>query len=81
MGFGTIGQGERGKMAAQLQAGNSGYDPRQSRTGNGGLPIDPAPVKLYRAEIEEFSQALLEGREPSNGARIGLENQKVLAAC
>jgi len=81
LGEGTIGQGERGRMVAHLEAGVSGYDAQQPRVEGEGRMVDPAPVNMYRAEIEEFSQALIEGRPPSNGARIGLQNQKVLAAC
>ena len=44
-------------------------------------PICPTPINTYRAEIEEFSQAILENREPSNNARLGLQSQRVLAAC
>ncbi len=43
--------------------------------------IAPEPINTYQAEIEEFSQAILEGREPSNHAGLGLQSQKVLAAC
>jgi predicted dehydrogenase len=43
--------------------------------------IAPPPVNTYRAEIEEFSGAILEKREPSNSALIGLQSQQVLAAC
>ena len=77
----TIGQGERGEMVAHLKDGVSGYDAQQSRTAGGATPINPAPVNMYRAEIEEFSQALIEGREPTINAWIGLHSQKVLAAC
>ncbi len=33
------------------------------------------------AEIEEFSQAIIENREPSNNAASGLHSQKIVAAC
>jgi predicted dehydrogenase len=46
-----------------------------------GIVIGPEPMNTYRAEIEEFSQAILEGREPFNHAGLGLQSQKVLAAC
>ncbi len=78
---GTIGQGERGEMRAFLKDAAGGYDARQTRSSAAGLPLEPEPVNLYRAEIEEFSQALLEGREPSNDAGPGLQSQRVLAAC
>jgi len=33
------------------------------------------------AEIVEFGNAILEGRNPVNSAAIGIRNQKILAAC
>jgi predicted dehydrogenase len=78
---GTIGQEESGEMVACLKSKASGYDAQQTRAGNRGILVGPTPVNTYRAEIEEFSQALLENRDPMNNAQIGLRNQKVLAAC
>jgi predicted dehydrogenase len=78
----TIGQGERGEMVAFLEEGAAGYEAQQQdRTLEGGLVIAPEPVNMYRAEIEAFSAAVLEGKPvPVDGA-IGLHSQKVLAAC
>ena len=78
---GTIGQGAQGEMTAFLQQGAGGYDAQQARDANGGTRINPLPVNPYHAEIEEFSQAILDNREPSNTAAIGLQSQRVLAAC
>lgn len=78
---GTIGQGDRGEMVACLKEAASGYDAQQARAAAAAMPIDPAPVNMYRAEIEEFSQAVLDQREPTNNARGGLQSQRVLAAC
>lgn len=78
---GTIGQGSQGVMVARLRETDDGYDARQQRAGAGGLEIAPEPVNIYRAEIEEFSQALLEGRAPAVTGEDGLRNQRVLAAC
>lgn len=78
---GTIGQGDRGSMTACLKAEAGGYDAQQARSSADTVPIAPAPANMYRAEIEEFGAAILEGREPSNGAGPGLRSQKVLAAC
>ena len=78
---GTIGQGAQGEMTAFLKEGAGGYDAQQVRAADGGRRIHPPPVNPYRAEIEEFSQAILENRAPANCAGPGLRNQRVLAAC
>jgi predicted dehydrogenase len=77
---GTIGQGDRGEMVARLQE-VSGYDAQQTRSSGAETPINPPPVNTYRAEIEEFSQAILDKRPPSNDGQLGLRSQKLLAAC
>lgn len=78
---GTIGQGAAGEMAAFLKEGAAGYDAQQARAEGGGMEINPPPFNTYRAEIEEFSAAIIERREPANSAAIGLQSQQVLAAC
>jgi predicted dehydrogenase len=78
---GTIGQGAAGEMTAYLETDNSGYNAQQSRDSGEGIQVNPAPVNTYRAEIEEFSCAILEKREPSNNLKLGLDSQKILAAC
>jgi predicted dehydrogenase len=78
---GTIGQGEAGEMTACLQAALNAYDAQQNRTTNSTVAIAPAPVNMYRAEIEEFSQAILENRDPLNHAQLGLQSQRILDAC
>jgi len=78
---GTIGQGAAGQMAAFLEGDDKAYDARQARTEAQGMVIAPAPVNTYQAEIEEFSRAVMEEREPPVGAEAGLRNQKILSAC
>ena len=78
---GTIGQGEAGTMTAYLEDPQGTYDAQQRRDASGGIPITPPPVNMYRAEVEEFSAAILEGREPSNSARLGQRSQAILSAC
>ncbi len=77
----TIGQGDSGEMVAYLEAEDAGYDAQQKRAEGEGIVIAPDSINTYQAEIEEFSQAILEGREPSNHAGLGLQSQKVLTAC
>jgi len=78
---GTIGQNEKGKMYAFLQEADTTYDAQQARAGATASSIAPTPVNTYRAEIGEFSSAILEGRRPSNSAQLGLDSQRVLSAC
>jgi len=78
---GTIGQGSQGRMLARLGAAGAGYDAQQLRDSAAGFEIAPEPVNTYRAEIEEFSQALLDGRPSCLSGQIGLRSQMVLAAC
>jgi len=78
---GTIGQGSQGRMVAYLEEAAAGYDAQQARAGGASLEIAPEPVNTYRAEIEEFSAAVLEGRPCLVTGEDGLHSQKVLAAC
>jgi len=77
---GTIGQGPQGEMTLFLRAG-TGYNAQQQRDASQGVAITPAPVNTYQAEIEEFSQAILDGRESALGGGLGLRGQRVLEAC
>ena len=43
--------------------------------------ITPDPLNMYRAEVEAFSRAVLDGTEPPVSAEDGLWSQYVLAAC
>lgn len=77
----TIGQGDKGRMTAYLQEQGADYAAQQVRAGSEGIVISPDPVNTYQAEIEEFSSAIIESRQPCNSAQLGLQSQKVLAAC
>ncbi len=78
---GTIGQGSQGEMRFYYRPQGKGYDAQQSREHGEGVEIRPPAVNMYRAEIEEFSQALLEGRESDLARGRGLRSQKLLHAC
>jgi len=78
---GTIGQGPAGQMVAFLEQEGNDYDAQQSRAQAKGLIIAPEPVNTYQAEIEEFSQAVIDDRDPLIGGELGLRSQKILAAC
>ena len=77
---GTIGQDAGGEMVAFFERAK-GYDARQRRPASGKLVIAPKPMNTYRAEIEAFSQALLDGHDTAASAADGLRSQKILAAC
>jgi predicted dehydrogenase len=78
---GTIGQGPAGRMEAFLEEDGKEYDATQARGAKQSMKIDPAAVNTYRAEIEEFSRAIIEDREPIISGELGLRSQKVLTAC
>jgi predicted dehydrogenase len=78
---GTIGQASAGEMKAYLVPSEEGYDARQARVAAAGVEIPADRVNIYQAEIEEFSQAIIEGRPTTIGGDIGLRSQKILAAC
>ncbi len=78
---GTIGQGSQGEMVFHARPQGKGYDAQQARDQADGVALCPPPVNMYRAEIEEFSQAILDGRESELARGRGLRSQKILQAC
>ena len=78
---GTIGQGSQGEMVFWPRPQGKGYDAQQARDTGQGIALQPPPANTYRAEIEEFSQAILEGKKSELGGDLGLRSQRVLQAC
>jgi predicted dehydrogenase len=78
---GTIGQGSQGEMVYYPRPPAEGYNAQQARDAARGTAINPPPVNTYQAEIEEFSQAVLDGRESKLGEGRGLRSQRILEAC
>ena len=78
---GTIGQGPAGQMKAFLEQDSKDYDAQQARSEGDDTVIAPEPVNTYQAEIEEFSQAIIDNREPLISGELGLRSQKILTAC
>lgn len=78
---GTIGQGDAGDLVAYVEESEGGYDAEQGRTDQNDIVISPAPANTYRAEVEAFSQAVLEDTDPPVDGTQGLWNQKLIAAC
>lgn len=76
----TIGQGSGGQMTAWL-ADQTGYDALQMRdVHRGSRPILAEPVNPYQSEIEDFSAAILEKREPLNHGAHALHNLRLVLA-
>jgi predicted dehydrogenase len=78
---GTIGQAGQGRMAAFLRPSQGEYEAQQVGQMEDGAEIAPPPVNTYRAEVEDFSLAILEGRPPRVDGRAGLWSQRLMAAC
>lgn len=78
---GTIGQGEAGETIAFLEGKDAGYNAQQARGEGGGVVLSPPPINMYKAEIEEFGNAIRVNRIPANSAELGLRNQRILSAC
>lgn len=78
---GTLGQGEAGAMTARLEGSAGEYQAQQQRETGGGMPIAPPPVNMYKAEIEAFSQAIVDDTEPPVRGEDGRWSQAALAAC
>ncbi|UCF35581.1 MAG: Gfo/Idh/MocA family oxidoreductase [Acidobacteriota bacterium] len=78
---GTIGQGDAGEMWFYSESAASSYNTGQARKEDADQRCSPPPVNTYRAEVEAFSQAIIDGNPPPIGAAAALWSQKVIAAC
>ncbi len=78
---GTIGQGSDGEMTLYSEAAGGGYDAQQTRGGRAGRRLAPPPVNTYQAQIEAFSQSILDDTPPPVTGEDGLWIQRVLAGC
>ncbi len=80
-GRGTIGQSSTGEMTACLQAEGKGYEAAQKRSGTEEIEITPSEVvNIYQAQIEDFSDAILNDRVPAVPGEDGLWNLRVVLA-
>ncbi len=77
---GTIGQGPAGTARAFIEKGMKGYEAEQKRSQPGGVDLKFSLVNTYRAEIEEFANAILEDRKPIVSGEDGLWSQKLVLA-
>jgi len=78
---GTIGQASTGKMRANLETKEKGYESTQKREVAATKEINLSPVNIYQSEIEAFSDAVASGKEPPISGEDGLWSQKVILAC
>ena len=81
LGRGTVGQGSDGEMTAYLEKEGKQYEAEQERPILIEEKIKPAPVNIYQAEIEHFSNCVEEDSEPVITGEDGLWSQKVILAC
>jgi len=77
---GTIGQAPTGKMILNLTSGE-GYDVQQRREALPSQEIAVEPVNMYQAEIEYFSDCILNNKEPMISGKDGEHNQMIVLAC
>lgn len=77
---GTIGQSPTGKMILNLTSGES-YDAQQSREALPSQEVTVEPVNTYQAEIEHFSDCIINNKEPMISGRQGVRSQEIILAC
>ncbi|MFQ5808643.1 MAG: Gfo/Idh/MocA family protein [Armatimonadota bacterium] len=78
---GTIGQMSTGSIHALLQEEAAGYDAQQEREPCvNEQVIEPEPVNMYQAQIEDLGDAVAEGRAPGVSGEDGLWNHRVVLA-
>ena len=77
---GTVGQGPAGEVTVLLEKRTGGYAASQKRLTGGGFSLKYAPRNTYRAEIEDFSAAVLGKRKPLVDAEEAMWNLKVCLA-
>jgi predicted dehydrogenase len=78
---GTIGQGDPGTMTLRTSDPSAGYESQQQRDDAGGVAICPQQTNVYHAQVEAFSQSIINRIEPPVPGRDGLWSQRVLEAC
>mgnify|MGYP000064708948 CR=1 FL=1 len=79
---GSIGQEPTGR-GFLYRYPQEAYESEQKRIVEeiGAQEIRYEPVKMYAAEIDHFSECILEDREPEISGEVGLWNMKVISAC
>ena len=77
---GTVGQGAGGRCLLTLLKETGGYDAKQARQEQGAQELQYEKVNTYRAEIEDFSDAILSNRQPAVTYDDGIWSMKVCEA-
>jgi predicted dehydrogenase len=82
MAEGSIGQESTGKGLLYYYPQEE-YESKQERMIEEFKPreIEYDVVKIYAAEVDHFSQCILENTEPEINGEVGLWNMKVISAC
>jgi predicted dehydrogenase len=78
---GTIGQSSEGAIVWRRRSAAAGYDASQSRTEQTTSHFRPEPINTYRAQIEAFSQSILDQKDPPIDGAAGIRIQRLLEAC
>jgi predicted dehydrogenase len=80
-GQGTLSQVAGGKIEVVL-SNQASYDPQQNeKQSDRTFELKAEPVNMYAAEIDQLSQAILDGGKPFCDGEDALWNMKILAAC
>ena len=77
---GTIGQSPGGEVTIYQGSAAGGYAAAQDRSAPGRTELAYKQVNTYCAEIEDFSEAILQGRKPLVNAEEAVWNLKVCLA-
>jgi len=80
MAEGTISQVAGGKMVACIQKEDRGYDARQERSGIQPVEVKAELKNMYRAEVEDFIDAVEKKRKPMNSGEEALKDFRVIQA-
>ncbi|MDP6438944.1 MAG: Gfo/Idh/MocA family oxidoreductase [Candidatus Brocadiia bacterium] len=77
---GTIGQDPDGTVTLRISEQVGGYDAQQVRAGAQERELEYEKVNTYRAEIEDFSEAIARDREPAVPYDDGIWSMRVCEA-
>jgi len=76
----TVGQSGGGDVQICQVCNTSGYDAVQTRPSGKYEPLTLEPVNPYLAQIEDFSAAVQENRQPTAGIEAGIRSMELVEA-